>query len=204
MFRRRIVRHHNQQVPIAVQTSTPFRTAPKKIDRLRLEYGDDAVEESAKRVLLCCGGIEHGHIDVIFPDPIQSYLKSAVGRVFVGGREHEPDRFVTIGPHRSFAQGRKIPENVYKFSGKCDYKLPLRSTNLVYREWWGDDGGCGDRGTAARAGAGVVRTPPCRARRAPHRRARSALALVAGVLWHRDRGLFRAEGRASPVAGPGD
>ena len=101
MFCRRIVRHHDQQVPIAVQTSTPLRAAPKKVDRLRPEYGDDAVEESAKRLLFGYGGIEHGHIDVSFPDPIQSYLKSVVGRVFVGagGPEHEPDWFVTIGPH---------------------------------------------------------------------------------------------------------
>ena len=86
MFWRRIVRHHDQQVPIALQTSTSLRAAPKKIDCLRPECWDDAVDESAKRLLVGCGGIEHGHIGVIFPDPIQSYLKSAVGRVFLGVR----------------------------------------------------------------------------------------------------------------------
>ena len=37
-FCRRIVRHYDQQVPVALPTSTSLRTAPKKVDRLGPEY----------------------------------------------------------------------------------------------------------------------------------------------------------------------
>src|SRR5712671_6816973 len=100
-----------------------------------------------------------------------------------------------------FAGTIEISENVAKFSGKCDYKLMLRSTNLVYREWWGDDGGCGDRGRTGRLGAGVERACLRRARRSSCRRRRPASALAAGLLRCRDQLLFRADRRAAAVAG---